>query len=421
MKAQEAVRDFPAALRECANFAKKGIVDICKTIGPRPNGSEQERKAQERMAGQLKKYADKVDIEDFKVSPYAFMGWILVDVVLVSVAALLYLLPLFWDASPTWLQWVSLGLVACAIFIVIMEFLFYKPFLDPFFRKKNSCNVVATYNAEETATQRIVFSGHADSAMEWRFTYWGGPPLLIGSVVISFVGFFVTLIASALFAFGVFNPAAGFGAVLKWVLIGWIPLYLFCTLFCDWKKFVQGANDNLTGCYGAIAVLKFLKDNNIRFKNTEVLAVTTGGEESGLRGAKAYCKAHAADDKKIDTVFVGLETFRDYEHMAIYERDMTGTVKNSDIACALVKRGSQWAGLDLKYESVFFGSSDAAAISQAGIHATTLASMDPAPARYYHTRLDTWDNLDFRTLEKGIEVAIQTAFVFDQYGLKQPD
>ncbi|MDR3344331.1 MAG: Zn-dependent exopeptidase M28 [Oscillospiraceae bacterium] len=418
MKAQEAVRDFPAALRECANFAKKGIESICKKIGPRACGSPEERKAQEYMADQLRKYSDDVKIEDFRVAPYAFMGWILVDVVLVSIAALLYLIDV-----PA-LKIVSLGLVALAILIVILEFLFYKRALDVVFPKKTSCNVVAVRKPEEEVKQRIVFSGHADSAMQWNFTYWGGAKLLISVVGISFAGFFVNLIISALLLIDQFavdfisDPAYN---VLKWVLIGWIPLYLVASLFCSWGKFVEGANDNLTGCYGAIAVLKFLADNNIRFKNTEVVCVTTGGEEAGLRGAKAYCEAHGDECKAIDTVFVGLETFRDFEHLAIYERDMTGTVANSQIACALVKRASELAGLDLKYESVFFGSSDAAAVSKAGIHATTLAGMDPTPLRYYHTKLDTWDNMIFKTLEKGIEIAIQTAFVFDEYGLNKPE
>ncbi|MDR1410163.1 MAG: Zn-dependent exopeptidase M28 [Oscillospiraceae bacterium] len=418
MKAQEAVRDFPSSLRECANFAKKGIEHICKKIGGRACGSSEERKAQEYMAEQMGKYADEVKLEDFKVAPYAFMGWILVDVVLVSAAALLYLINL-----PV-LKILSLALVTVAILIVIIEFLFYKRFLDVVFPKKTSCNVIGRRKPEGEIKQRIVFSGHADSAMEWRFTYWGGPKLLISSIAVSFVGFVINLLVSALLAISEYTTqfiSTGVSDVLIWVLIGWIPIYLFCSLFCRWGWYVQGANDNLTGCYGSIAVLKFLADNNIRFENTEVVAVTTGGEEAGLRGAKAYCEAHRSEDLAVDTLFIGLETLRDYEHMAIYKRDMTGTVANSQIACAIVKKGSELVGLDLKYESVFFGSSDAAAVSQSGIHATTLASMDPAPARYYHTRLDTWDNLDFRTLEKGIEVAIQTAFVFDEVGLNMPE
>ncbi|MDR1805991.1 MAG: Zn-dependent exopeptidase M28 [Clostridium sp.] len=425
MKAQEAVRDFPASLRECANFAKKGIESICKKIGPRLCGGPAERAAQEYMAGQMKEFADDVKIEDFKVSPLAFMGWVWIDVILATIASVLvFISPFVSEQLGAAFKLAGFCLVFLTIFFAIMEFLFYKRFLDPLFPKKTSCNVVARRAPEGEVKQRIVFSGHSDSAMEWHFTYWGGPPMLLGGIIAGFTGFFVSLTGCGLLAadalIGSFLPDTAV-TVLRWVLLCWVPIYIFDFCLCDPWHIVQGANDNLTGCYGAISVLKFLSDNKIRFKNTEVVVVTTGGEESGLRGAKAYCEAHKEEDLAIDTVFIGLETLRDYDHMAIYDRDMTGTVANSPIACAIVKKGSELAGLDLEYESVFFGSSDAAAVSQAGIHATTLASMDPAPARYYHTRLDTWDNLDFRTLEKGIEVAIQTAFVFDEVGLNMPE
>ena len=44
--------------------------------------------------------------------------------------------------------------------------------------------------------------------------------------------------------------------------------------------------------------------------------------------------------------------------------------------------------------------------------------MDPTPARYYHTRLDKADNLDPKTVEAGINVMLETAFLYDTEGLK---
>ena len=49
--------------------------------------------------------------------------------------------------------------------------------------------------------------------------------------------------------------------------------------------------------------------------------------------------------------------------------------------------------------------------------AVSIAAMDPAPARYYHTRLDTADNLDIKTIEAVLGVALETAFIFDEKGL----
>ena len=157
--------------------------------------------------------------------------------------------------------------------------------------------------------------------------------------------------------------------------------------------------------------------HDIRFENTEVWVVLTGSEEAGLRGAKAFCKAHKDELGDVETVFVGLDTIRDYDFMAIYSRDLTGTVKNDESACALVKEAAKQNGLDMPYKSVFFGATDAAAVTQSGMKAVSIAAMDPAPARYYHTRLDTADNLDIKTIEAVLGVALETAFLFDEKGL----
>ena len=146
--------------------------------------------------------------------------------------------------------------------------------------------------------------------------------------------------------------------------------------------------------------------------------MAAGSEESGLRGSKAYMKAHGEELKDVPTVFIGLETFRDYEDIAIYERDMTGTVKMDSGACTLMKKAGLEAGLDLPYSSVFVGASDAAAVQQAGMPAVTLAAMNPGPPRYYHTRLDTADNMDMKTVEKCLEIALNALFIYDEQGYK---
>ena len=165
--------------------------------------------------------------------------------------------------------------------------------------------------------------------------------------------------------------------------------------------------------------MKYLKDNDIRFENTEVVAMAAGSEESGLRGSRSYIKRHMDELKEIPTVFIGLETFRDYESMAVYARDMTGTVKMDSKACALVKKAGEMAGVDLPYSSVFIGASDAAIVQKLGIPAVTLASMNPGPPRYYHTRGDTSENMDMKTVEKCLDIALNTLFIYDEEGLKE--
>lgn len=411
MKAQDSVKNYPSALREMTNFSVRGIKKICKDVGPRPAGSEQEHEAQKLMAAELDGACDKVEIEPFDVHPGAFLGWILTDGIMMIAAIVLF----FFGMSA-----IALALCALSLIFAIVEFLLYKKLLDPFFPKKTSHNVVAVRKPKGEVKRRIIFSGHADSANEWRFTYYGGSKLLVPIIGLSFVGILLGLVLGIwAVAAGHAFSAADSGAlnVMRYVFLAWIPILFTALFFENKKRHVMGANDDLTGCFISMAVVKYMQQHDIRFENTEVWVVLTGSEEAGLRGAKAFCKAHKNELSDVETVFVGLDTIRDYDFAAVYSRDLTGTVKNDAGACALVKEAAKQTGLDLPYKSVFFGATDAAAVTQAGMKAVSVAAMDPAPAKYYHTRLDTADNLDIKTVEAVLGVALETAFLFDEKGL----
>lgn len=411
MKAQDSVKNYPSALREMTNFSVRGIKKICKDVGPRPAGSEQEHEAQKLMATELDGACDKVEIEPFDVHPGAFLGWILTDGIMMIAAIVLF----FFGMSA-----IALALCALSLIFAIVEFLLYKKLLDPFFPKKTSHNVVAVRKPKGEVKRRIIFSGHADSANEWRFTYYGGSKLLVPIIGLSFVGILLGLVLGIwAVAAGHAFSAADSGAlnVMRYVFLAWIPILFTALFFENKKRPVMGANDDLTGCFISMAVVKYMQQHDIRFENTEVWVVLTGSEEAGLRGAKAFCKAHKNELSDVETVFVGLDTIRDYDFAAVYSRDLTGTVKNDAGACALVKEAAKQTGLDLPYKSVFFGATDAAAVTQAGMKAVSVAAMDPAPAKYYHTRLDTADNLDIKTVEAVLGVALETAFLFDEKGL----
>lgn len=411
MKAQDSVKNYPSALREMTNFSVRGIKKICKDVGPRPAGSEQEHEAQKLMAAELDGACDKVEIEPFDVHPGAFLGWILTDGIMMIAAIVLF----FFGMSA-----IALALCALSLIFAIVEFLLYKKLLDPFFPKKTSHNVVAVRKPKGEVKRRIIFSGHADSANEWRFTYYGGSKLLVPIIGLSFVSILLGLVLGIwAVAAGHAFSAADSGAlnVMRYVFLAWIPILFTALFFENKKRPVMGANDDLTGCFISMAVVKYMQQHDIRFENTEVWVVLTGSEEAGLRGAKEFCKAHKNELSDVETVFVGLDTIRDYDFAAVYSRDLTGTVKNDAGACALVKEAAKQTGLDLPYKSVFFGATDAAAVTQAGMKAVSVAAMDPAPAKYYHTRLDTADNLDIKTVEAVLGVALETAFLFDENGL----
>lgn len=401
-----------AALASLTENAVSEITHICTAIGPRPCGEAGETEAQEYLFGKIGQYADLAARDLYEVHPKAFMAFVPVAGSLVFGAAAANFVSAFYKKSAAV---ASLGLVGGALTAVIKEFALYHEFLDPLFPKKTSGNVYAVRKAAGETKRRIIISGHTDSAPEWTFTYRLGSHGVVTVAAYAVAGLAYTTVASVL------SLVLKNRALVKKLALGqavFFPAYGLLFRFTDQKNYVPGANDDLTGTMTAFSVLRYLSENDIRFEHTEVIALLTGGEEAGLRGAKAFFKAHPDyGHDGVETVFVGFDTLRDAEYMMLYEKDMTGFVKNDIRVCRLVQGCAADMGLTVPIGAIPLGSTDAAAVSQAGIPAAGFVAMDPAPARYYHTRLDAADNLVPGTIEKGIELAIRTVLKFDAEGI----
>lgn len=412
MDFRKVVKDAKKQINECTKYTVKSIKDICKTYGPRPCGSESEKNAQEYMMKSLNEYADSVNRETFEVHPDAFMSFVPIagSCLLASTAC-----NIVGALKNKKTAAVSFGLIASALAGIVGEFGMYKEMLDPFFKKKESGNVIAVRKADGETKRRIILAGHTDSAPEWTYTYKLGSNGVTAVAGYAIAGLLYTAVTS-----GVVLKTKNKSLAKKLSLgqLAFVPAYGLLYKFTNSKKYVEGANDNLTGCYIAASVLKFLNDNNIRFENTEVVAAMVGGEEAGLRGSKAYFNAHPElKNDGVETMFFSIDTVRDEDYMVIYNKDMTGFVKNSDDACRLVQESARKCGYEVPMGTIPLGATDAAAASQAGIPATSFVAMDSSPAKYYHTRLDTADNLIPETIEKTLDIVLQTVFDFDEKGL----
>lgn len=417
MKASESNSHYASKVRECTNFAVREIKKVCQNIGPRPSGEEGEKKAQDYVETLMKPIADEVKRESFSLHPKAFMGWVLVDGVMMLVSAALIIFALS-GVVPGAAVFKSVATVLTVLSLVFLlgEFLLYKNLLDPFFPKKESSNVICTRKASGETKRRIILGGHIDSAYEWRYSHLGGSGLLKSVIIIAVFSLACSFAADVVSFFDLGGAA---NIVLIAVQCAAVPGFVLVLFFVNWKMCVMGANDDLTGVFTSMAVIKYLNDNGIRFENTEVVAVSTGSEESGLRGAKAFAAAHAGEyaDSGVETVFLAVDTLRDFDCMCVYNKDMTGTVRLDSQAAEMVNSACKAAGYEVPCKTVPLGSTDAAAIMQGGIKAVALAAMDPAPARYYHTRGDTAENLDFKTVEAGLKIMLESVFLFDEQGL----
>ncbi len=403
-----------------ADYVIDKITEVCKSCGPRPAGSDADTKAQGYYIKHTEEICDETAKEEFKCSDKAFMAWVAVGAVLVLSALVFYLF-----GMPV----VSLILTLLTLFEIIGEFGIYKQILDPFFKKKTSANIIGTRKASGETKKRIVFCGHTDSAFEWTYTYYGGRPA-VATVIFGAVIDIVLLLAGSItsicldgainlgFVFGNAHIAVKIFAVLLLLVA---PIIIAAFAFCNFKKPVMGANDNLTGCYIALAIEKYLKDNDIRFENTEVVSLMAGAEECGLRGSKAYAKLHKDElqNPDIETVFVGIDTVREFDFMQIIDKDLNGFSKSDARVVNLIKEGAHLAGFDnITVGPISLGATDAAAMNEIGIPAASFVAMDPTPAKYYHTRLDAEDNLDKKAIDTCLKIMLRTLFLFDEKGLK---
>ncbi len=418
MKSNESLPNFDIKVREYTNYAIKSIKNVCKNFGPRPVGSEAEKKAQEYMQADLAKWCDTVERQEYKCSDKAFMAFVPVGAILLILNVLCFTL-----------GWNILGITLCslALFFVLAEFIFYKPVLDIFFPKKTSGNVYGVRKASGETKKRIILSGHTDSAFEWTYTYKGGRTAVVAIILTAVVSILLGFGANI---YGMVHFGSAFGSVvwgadgnlalriLAVIMYITVPVLIAATKFSNYKLPVMGANDDLTGCFISCAVAKYLSDNDIRFENTEVAVLCAGGEEAGLRGAKAFAKQNKEMlNDGVETVFVGFDTIREPEFFDIYEKDMTGMVKNDRRVAELIQTAAKTVGLDIPIGTIDLGSTDAAAMSQAGIPASSIVAMDPTPAKYYHTRLDTEDNLSAQAIDLGVKIALETVFLYEGKGI----
>ena len=399
-------------LKILTDFATDSIKHICESFGPRPCGEESERKALEYMYDQLKPYADKVWIENFKCNPDAFMSFVPVAGACCTAATAANLVA---AAKCKKSALGALAALGTGVAGLVGEFLFYKQPLDPFFKEKESGNVIAVREAKGETKRRIILSGHIDSAPEWTYTYKLGSH---GAIYVAVPAILGLLYTAATAAVNLKSKNLSLKKKMNRGQLAFLPAYAGLFAFTNNKRYVDGANDDLTGCYVSAAVMKYLSDNDVRFENTEVIAIMTGGEECGLRGAKAYFEAHPElNSDGVETIFIGLDNIRDGDFMMIYEKDMTGMVKNDKDVCALLKNAGLQHGEDIPVGAIPLGSTDAAAASQAGIKAASLVAMDPAPAQYYHTRLDKADILIPEVIEKVLNIVLQAVYDFDEKGV----
>ncbi len=392
-----------------AQYMIDEITHICTKFEKRGPGDYGEQQACEYAAEQMKEYGcDKVYVEGFKENPNAFLGWIYFTITCCFLALISYF----------FLPVLSIVFIVLGLGLCVLQFGLYKKVVDKFFKEKTGHNCAGFKKPTGEVKRRIIFNGHPDASWEWpfkyKFTYLGFDIHMI----VCFIGAFYTLGIAIASVAGALSPELatklGLGG------LAFTPFWFGLYWMWNEKRIVDGANDNLSGCYMGMAILKMLKDEGIEFENTEIGVVFSGSEEAGLRGAKAWCEAHADEFNDVPTFVYSYDTITQPEYMQVNYRDLNGTVKVDKDVSDLFYEACQELGIKCGKGMVppLGGATDSAAFAQAGMRSTGVTALNHALPDFYHTRLDTPDALNKECLADCFAASVKVLEMFDN-GAKQ--
>lgn len=382
----------------------EGITHICRSLAPRAPGSEGERKAAEYMAGILEKDCgcEAAKIETFKEHPTAFYSYFYFSMVFDCLCAISYFL------SPL----LSILFGGLALLLFLLQFVLYKQVIDPLFPEKESVNVTAIRPCSGVVNQRVFLNGHIDAAWEFPLNYRFGGVVFEIPGVLALIGvcFYMGVSVCAVCGAGEWVRSAGLYGLI------FVPFFVLVAFTYDPKHIVDGANDNLSGCFMGIALMHEMERLGITLEHTEVGVILTGSEEAGLRGAKAWSKVHKDDYRDAPTFIISYDTIHDPRYLMVNARDLNGTVSSDKTLCKTFLCAASASGVPCRMGQVplFGGATDSAAFTQGGFRSIGVTGLNHKLEDYYHTRRDSYDHLNAEGLENCYKATVEMLRLLDQ-------
>jgi hypothetical protein len=404
-----------------AQYAWDIVKMICSQVGPGSPGSAQERERAALIKQELEAHlgTGNVEMEEFSVAPGALLGAQRISAIFMLVAALLnFSTGRITGVSP-WLTATAASVLAIlSLLPYVLEFIFGFELVDPFFKKKQSVNVIGALRKPETMNVKrlLILSGHHDSALENTWLRYIGYGFLILSMVF-FVGIFTTLAMAITQLAGVIigNAAIIHAGTMGWPVLAFLvtPALIYALFFTMGDKDggrVPGAADNLSASALAVAMCRFLVENPSYIpEDTEIRFVSFGSEEAGVRGSRRYVERHLDELKRLDARVLNFETVA-HPEIGILTSDANGTVKNSPKTVKSVVGAAERAGVPFKVRAAHLGvGSDAAPFIQAGLKAATLLPFKTPQqmVAFYHQRRDTPEVLTIEPLLNVLKLAFE--------------
>lgn len=386
-----------------ARSARERTADIISRHGSRLTGSPDCLAAADELADAAGRLADRTKTEEFSVHPGAFLGFIKVMIVLYAASCV---------ALP-FAPWASALALALGTLILVLEFFLYKELIDPFYPRRTGRNVTAVLEPEGEAKRQVIVSGHHDSAR--IFNFYIERPELYSFKLYSGMGAFIAFLVAALVLTAI-APAQpvliGASVLFAALFVFLIPLWRFAS-----KDGTPGAGDNLAASAVALELLGLFRarrDSGRGLSSTRLIFVSFDAEEAGLRGARAWAKAHKADIASLPTWNYNMDCMYKAEDVRFLTSDLNGSVALDGRTAEACAEAARKHGVKAPVEPIAFltGGTDAAELAKRGARATTFIGMqwsNEARGASYHTPGDTIEAVTPEVLELAIEVG--AAFV----------
>jgi hypothetical protein len=205
---------------ENSDYMYHTIANIIKQCGPRAPCSDAERKASELVSEELKNYCDVVDIEGFKTYPMQHRGAIRATIYLWAIS-----LMFFWLTPLNSLIFssISLAIGFFYLFNVYKEFILFEEWIPKIFplREGSSQNVIGVIKPTGEVKNRVVYSGHIDSAFRFHINHYtkeGWVYFFIGGIV-SLLFIIILYLLQVIYSIFNINPII-LTQIINWIIIG---------------------------------------------------------------------------------------------------------------------------------------------------------------------------------------------------------
>jgi aminopeptidase YwaD len=395
---------------EAVEGALRLTAEIIGRYGARLAGSEPCRQAALRLAKEFEPHCSSVEVEEFSHHPRAFLGHLRIAAAInLGAAAALYLGGLL----PAFL------LLLLGHLVTLLEFGLYREAVDPCYARRSGFNVVCRVEPRGPVKQQVVLSAHHDSAYE--FWYLAHMPWLYVFLVVAST--LLNIAVPTLLAIQYLTVLAGHAPFLTpWILrelatvliVANAPFFFFLS-----SRGTPGAGDNLVAvCLLTKLAAQFAPTPaGAVLENTRLWFVSFDAEEAGLRGSRAFARAHGAELNALPTHALNLESLFDVKALRCLTSDINGTVRLSRETAETCARLGRKLGYTVSLTPMVYGygATDAAELAKVGVPATSLVGLNPdftSGKVTYHTHNDVVEGLQPEAIQAGLDNA--AAFIQDR-------